>query len=271
MASPLDPGLAARLRECGVDPDRLGDPAADWQSLHRRFGRRATLIDRYALEAAHREIPSHDLERALRDRLAVEVLQASYPGFAVVLQSDRGQRDPVEVVPYDPAWPRRFEEWRDRLAGALGRIARRIDHVGSTAVPGLVAKPVIDIQVSVPEIEEEAAFAPAIERAGIAFRSRDAVHRYFRPSGDRPRVVQVHVCTAGSAWERDHLLFRDFLRSRQDVAGAYGQLKGQLADRYRDDRIAYNEAKTNFILDAMEEAREWARKAGGAVASERAG
>ena len=270
MAAPLDPDLGRQLRECGIDPDRLGDPAKAWRSLHERFGRRATLIDRYALEAACRGVDGHQLDRAVRDRLAAEVLRASYPGFAVVERSDRVRRDPVEVVAYDPAWPGRFATWRNRLAGALLGTARRIDHVGSTAVPGLPAKPVIDVQASVPDIEDEAAYVPALEEAGVAFRSRDAAHRYFRPSGGRPRAVQVHVCPAGSAWERDHLLFRDFLRSRTDVADAYGRLKCLLAARYREDRIAYNEAKTNFILDAMEEAKAWAAKAGWAVGAESA-
>ncbi len=250
--------LAERLRAVGLDATRFGDPAAAWRRLHDRYGVRATLLDRYALEAAARGVAVHELPAEVKERLTLEVLGAHAPGFEVVGGSERHRRDPIEVVAYDPAWPARYEAWRDQLAGELGATALRVDHVGSTAVPGLAAKPIIDVQVSVRDVEDEATYVPAIERAGVAFRSREVGHRYFRPSGDRPRDVQVHVCRAGSDWERLHLLFRDFLRAQAPTRYAYGRLKLELAERYRDDRIAYNEAKTAFILDALEEARAWA-------------
>lgn len=254
----MDDALVGKLQEVGLSATDFGDPAAAWRRLHDRFGTRATLLDRYALEAAARGMAVSDLGDDVRQRLTLEVLATHTPGFEIVGGSDRVRRDPVKVVDYDPAWPSRFEAWRDRLAAALGSTARRIDHVGSTAVPGLPAKPVIDVQVSVPDIHDEAIYVPAIERVGIAFRSRDAEHRYFRPSGDRPREVQVHVCAAGSRWERVHLLFRDYLRAHPQAADAYAEMKRELAGRHRDDRIAYNEAKTEFILDQLERAEEWA-------------
>jgi GrpB-like predicted nucleotidyltransferase (UPF0157 family) len=252
--------LAARLGVAGVDPDDFGDPAAAWQRLHDRYGQRATLLDRYALEAAHRGVSVASLDRDVRERLAHEVLSAHMLGFELVGGSDRQQRDPVEVVAYDPKWPSRFESWRKRLAEALGETAVRIEHVGSTAVPGLAAKPVIDIQISVRDVEDEVVFVAPIEAIGVAFRSRELGHRYFRPAADRPRDVQIHVCDAGSEWERSHLLFRDFLRADPATREAYAAMKREMATRYRDDRIAYNEAKTNFILDAMERAERWATR-----------
>jgi GrpB-like predicted nucleotidyltransferase (UPF0157 family) len=217
----------------------------------------APLIDRYALEAEARGVTVDELDDDLRARLTREVIEAHWPGFEVIAGSDRAQADPIEVVAYDPGWPERYERWRTRLARELGRVAWRIEHVGSTAVPGLPAKPVLDIQVSVPDLGDESAYVPAIERAGVAFRNRDDEHRYFRPAGNLPREAQVHVCPAGSEWERRHLLFRDFLRADAVTRDAYGRLKLELAARYRDDRIAYNEAKTGFILDAMEHAEAW--------------
>jgi GrpB-like predicted nucleotidyltransferase (UPF0157 family) len=77
--------------------------------------------------------------------------------------------------------------------------------------------------------------------------------------------VQVHVCCAGSSWERAHLLFRDFLRADEGLRGAYAALKRDLAARYRHDRIAYNEAKTSFILDAVSRAEAWAAETGWTV------
>ena len=176
--------------------------------------------------------------------------------------SDRQVADPIEVVPYDPTWPAAFASWRTALHRALGATALRIEHVGSTAVPGLAAKPVIDVQISVRDLADETRYVPAIEALGVALRSRDATHRYFRPAGSIPRTVQIHVYQSGSAEEREHLLFRDFLRDDADTRAAYAALKRDVAHRYRDDRIAYNEAKSAFILDALERARAWARRTG---------
>lgn len=259
----MDPDLRERLHEVGVDPDRLGDPAEAWRRLHARWGKRATLLDRYALEAAARGSHVDDLDAELRARVTLDVLEVHDPTFELIAGSDRLAADPIEVVPYDPAWPSRFAAWRARLATELGAAALRIEHVGSTSVPGLAAKPVIDIHVSVADVEAEETYVPAIERAGVAFRSREDRHRYFRPAGDRPREVQVHVSQSGSEWERIHLLFRDFLRSDPEVRDAYAALKQGLARRHRFDRIAYTEAKTGFILDALQRAEAWAAAGGG--------
>ena len=74
----------------------------------------------------------------------------------------------------------------------------RIEHVGSTSVPGLPAKPIVDVQISVDDEDDESRYVPQLEEAGIQLRSRDSLHRYFRPFPDRPRDVHVHVCAAGS-------------------------------------------------------------------------
>lgn len=254
----LDPDFVRRLDTVGLDPAHPGDPAEAWRRLHERFGARATLLDRYALEAAHRRVRPEELNADDRRRLTLEVLTVRTPGREIVPGSQRTASDPIEVVAYDQRWPVRFAEWRARLHGALGDTAVRIEHIGSTAVPGLAAKPVIDIQVGVGDLEDEAKYVPAIEGLGVALRLREPGHRLFRPSGDRPRTMQIHVYRSGSAEERDHLLFRDFLRTHPDAREGYARMKREVAGRYRDDRIAYNEAKTGFILDAMERARAWA-------------
>jgi GrpB-like predicted nucleotidyltransferase (UPF0157 family) len=265
VAEQVDPLLARRLREVGLDPAASGDPGEAWKRLHTRFGRRVTLIDRYALEARHRGITPVDLEPEVRARLTLEVLEAHSPGFEFVAAGARSIADPIELTEYRAAWPRRFSVWRRRISRALGERAVRIDHIGSTAIPGLPAKPVVDIQVSVHDVDDETSYVAAVESTGVALRSREVGHRYFRPAADRPRTVQVHVCAAGSDSEREHLLFRDYLRAHPDAATAYARLKRALATRYRRDRIAYNEGKTGFILDAMDSAREWAARTGWSV------
>jgi GrpB-like predicted nucleotidyltransferase (UPF0157 family) len=96
----------------------------------------------------------------------------------------------IVIADYDPRWPARFELERERIQTALGALALRIEHVGSTAVPGLAAKPVVDIQVSVAGLDAETAYVAPLETAGVQLRSRDGLHRYFRPFPGRPREVQ---------------------------------------------------------------------------------
>ncbi len=171
----------------------------------------------------------------------------------------------VQVVEHDQAWPVRFDDIRTRLADALGVTAVRIDHVGSTAVPGLAAKPVIDLQISVTDVDDEAAYRAAIERLGYPMRSREPGHRYFRTPPRTLHRIQIHVCQAGSDWEREHLLFRDYLRAHPDALSRYAAVKHGLAERYGDDRLGYTEGKTPFIRNALSQAEEWAREAGWTV------
>ena len=257
----LEGQLADRLRSIGLDPVAFGDPADAWRRLHERFGRRITLIDRYALEAAHRGIHPEQLDADARARLQAETLRAQFPDMEFTAGSTRAD-DLIEVAAYDERWPVRFAERRKRLAAALGMVAVRIEHVGSTAVPGLAAKPIIDIQVSVADTEDEAAYRSAIESTGLQLRLREPGRRYFRPPADRPRDVHVHVCEAGSAWELEHLLFRDYLRAQPAARLAYAELKRDLAGRYPDDRLAYTDAKSAFTLDALDDAAAWAARIG---------
>ena len=257
----MNPDLVRRLQALGVDPASIDDPAATWQVLV-DAGEGPSLFDRYDIEAAGRGITPEELSGDERQRLAVEFYAWRFPGLEMIGEPSG---HPVEVVRYRETWPRIFEAWRARLAEALGPTARRIEHVGSTAVPGLAAKPVVDLQVSVDDLDDEARYVPAIEGLGVPLRSRHDEDRYFRPPASEPRVVQIHVCTAGGAWERSHLLFRDYLRADAATRDAYGALKQRVAESYRAHRLAYTEAKTPFIREAMERAEAWADRTGWAV------
>jgi GrpB-like predicted nucleotidyltransferase (UPF0157 family) len=106
---------------------------------------------------------------------------------------------------------------------------------------------VIDLQVSVPDIEDEPAYRPALESLGLVLRAREPGHRFFRPPAGHPRTVHVHVCELGSTWEREHLAFRDELRARPELAAAYAGLKQGLAAAVGADRAAYTDGKSAFI------------------------
>ena len=159
----------------------------------------------------------------------------------------------IRIVPYDPEWPARFEAERQRLVDALGTVALRIEHNGSTAVPGLSAKPVIDIQISVAHLQPIDAYRTSLERAGYTHvpHPDDAFAPFFHRPATWPHDYHVHVVEAGSAEERRTLQFRDYLRKYPGAAQEYDELKRSLAARFagEDDasREAYAAAKTDFI------------------------
>jgi GrpB-like predicted nucleotidyltransferase (UPF0157 family) len=169
---------------------------------------------------------------------------------------------PLAVAGYDPAWPCTYERWRQRIGAALGRTAIRIEHVGSTSVPGLTAKPIVDIQVSVADLSRESLYVAPLQAAGLVLRSRDELHRYFRPPASQPREVHVHVCAAGGRWERDRLLYRDYLRAHPAACRRYAGAKQAAARRWSDDGWAYTDAKTVVILGILEQAEHWAAATG---------
>lgn len=162
----------------------------------------------------------------------------------------------IVIVASDPAWTRRFEAERTRIGDALGGFAVRLDHIGSTAVPGLPAKPIVDIQVSVRDVEHEDSYRPSLERAGYEFRVREAAHRMFRTPGCD---VHVHVCDRSGRWERRHLLFRDWLRASVADRQTYADTKRALAQRDWPTMDHYADAKSGVITDIMSRAEAWAR------------
>jgi GrpB-like predicted nucleotidyltransferase (UPF0157 family) len=234
------------------------DPFTVWQERREREGPRVTLIQLYALVAGPRGLEPHELPLAERRELAGRATPLMWPGFQYNERSERRKPQPIEIVAYDQGWPERFETWQRKLAGLLGPVARRIEHVGSTSVPGLAAKPVVDIQVSVADLGDEDRYVPPCEAAGLQFRIRDDEHRYFQPPPAQPRVVHVHVCQQGGAWERVHLLFRDYLRSSAAARETYAAAKREAARVWGNDRPAYTEAKSDVILGILDQAEAWA-------------
>lgn len=229
-----------------------------WLRLRAAEGNRATVIDLYELVAAPRGLAAHELPVTERLSLARQAVPHMWPGFSITDGSER-PAVPLVVIDYDPAWPQTYARWRQRVGAALGTAAMSIEHVGSTSVPGLAAKPIVDIQVSVADLGDEPNYVPPLQAAGLVLRSRDDFHRYFRPPADQSREVHVHVCAAGSQWERDHLLFRDYLRADPAACRRYAEAKRANIRRWSDDGWAYTEAKTSVVLDILEQAAVWAR------------
>lgn len=234
------------------------DAFEGWRERRRAGDESATLFNLYKLVARERghELTAH--ERAALSSRAMHVMQA---GFEVIPGSDRAL-DVIELVPYDPAWPAKFESWRQRLEAALGPVAKRIDHFGSTSVPGLPAKPVIDIMVRVDDMADEDLYVPQIEALGVQLRSRDDDHRFFRPFAGQPRDVHIHVVNVGSDWGRKDLLFAAYLRQDAGAREEYLRGKEAAAARWADDRIAYTEAKGEVIRKVAARAEAWARETG---------
>jgi GrpB-like predicted nucleotidyltransferase (UPF0157 family) len=185
-------------------------------------------------------------------------VSAGDPSEAVELIGGVEKRE-IRVVPPNPAWPAKFAMERDKLLAALGEKAVRVDHIGSTSVPGLAAKPIIDIQLSVLDVNREERYLPDLTAAGYQLRVRETGHRMLRT----PDLgVHVHVCTAGSDWESRHLLFRDWLRYDRSDRAAYSSLKNRLAQKDWPDMNAYAEAKGAIINEITTRAEEWARRSG---------
>ncbi len=165
-------------------------------------------------------------------------------------------QQPIQVVPYDAGWPARFEEERAVLHPALAPwLAGPIEHVGSTAVPGLVAKPVIDIMVGVDTLTGSRAALPVLAELGyVYFPYRAEVMHWLCKPSDSFRTHHLHVVPIRSElwWER--LAFRDYLRAHPVVAAEYGALKQRLADQHRLDREAYTDAKEPFVRRVLRSA-----------------
>jgi GrpB-like predicted nucleotidyltransferase (UPF0157 family) len=167
-----------------------------------------------------------------------------------VLIGGREQR-PVVICEYDPAWPRRFEQERARVRSALGGVALRVEHIGSTAVPGLAAKPIVDVLATVPDPDDEAAFGPALQSCGYQLRVREPGHRMFRTP---ERDVHIHVWADSDPAVERYLRFRDRLRVSKDDRVAYEELKRELATREWSDMNDYADAKGPLISEILDRA-----------------
>lgn len=169
------------------------------------------------------------------------------------MSAERSAGEPVRLVDYDPDWPCRFERERTALAAAIGTwITGGVHHVGSTAVPGLAAKPIIDILVGVRDLEGSRACLESLAELGYLYAPYMAaeMHWLCKPHPSR-RTHHLHLVPTGSERYRAELAFRDRLRADGELAAEYLALKRDLARRFENDREAYTAAKSEFVRRAL--------------------
>lgn len=176
--------------------------------------------------------------------------------------------DAIVVVPYNTTWPQQFLDLANPMREEMGDIALRIDHIGSTAIPNLAAKPIIDIQISVAMFDPFEPILKPLKALGYRWRddNSDLTKRYFREPEGQPRT-HIHVRKSGSWPEQFNLLFRDYLRVHPEAAAKYEAVKYQLAEQYRDERSQYVDGKAPIIWEIMQKANVWSQLSGWASAA----
>ena len=166
----------------------------------------------------------------------------------------------VEVVAHNPKWQSEFEAESVLVAAALGETAVAIHHIGSTSIPGIYAKPVIDMLVEVTAIDEVDGRGSAMKSLGYEVMGEFGIHgrRYFRKDDNRGRRTrQIHAFGVGSDHVIRHLAFRDYMRAHPQDAQLYSDLKSKLAARHPEDPDAYMDGKDLFIMEIDRRAAIW--------------
>lgn len=184
----------------------------------------------------------------------------SGPEFVRERPRHRGR---IHLAPADPTWPKQYAEVAARIRQALGPVAVVVEHVGSTSVPGLTAKPFLDVLLLVPDPADEAAYAPQLEAAGFLLHVREPdwyQHRFF--SAHDPEV-QIHVFAVGSEEAERMLLFRERLRANEGERALYEETKRRLAARSWTRVQDYADAKSEVVQQIL------ARAGAGRIGSHR--
>ncbi len=167
-------------------------------------------------------------------------------------------RDSVAVVPYDESWKEEFEKERKILQQVLGEYALRIEHVGSTSIEGLPAKPILDVAVGVKDVEALRAIVPVMEQAGYDVKEqiedKDEVLAHRGPATNRTH--HIHVMVNDSDRCISQILFRDYLRLHPEAKEEYKNLKLFLAQKYAGERVMYTSSKHDFIQGILKKAKQ---------------
>ena len=167
------------------------------------------------------------------------------------------KRGTLHLSPFDPEWKDHFLEERERISDAIGEHILSIEHIGSTSIPGLSAKPVIDIGIGLKNFEAGFACVKQMESLEYLYKGENGIkdRHYFRTDADIVKF-HVHMFSQGHPKLLDHLLFRDYLRAHPEEKQKYQQLKEELSQKYADQRSLYTPGKADFIQGILEKAHK---------------
>lgn len=162
----------------------------------------------------------------------------------------------IELEPYSPSWLEKFQKEATKIREAIGEgNIISIEHIGSTAIPGISAKPIIDIAIGVQSLETAKNFLPVLEKMGYSFWDKNPKKdRMFFVKGlppNGPRTFHVHIMEASGDELPKRILFREYMRTHPEEADKYEALKKELSEKYKQDREAYTEAKSDFISNVI--------------------
>jgi GrpB-like predicted nucleotidyltransferase (UPF0157 family) len=168
----------------------------------------------------------------------------------------------LRIVPYDAAWPEKAAAELGAISDALGIVAARLEHVGSTSVPGLAAKPIIDLLLSVRAFSARSEYTDPLQRLGYLFAPdpESPERHFFAKPPQRPREYHLHVCQSAGGEEHRHIAVREFLRAHPGEAAAYADVKSEVAARHPGDRLAYISGKEQYIGALESRALAWAAR-----------
>jgi GrpB-like predicted nucleotidyltransferase (UPF0157 family) len=165
---------------------------------------------------------------------------------------------PILVVPYSSVWPGEFEREKEKLLTAIGKWVVAIEHIGSTAIPGLAAKPTVDILVAIDNLKNGPQIVGPLKRLGYVYvaeyESELPERRYFYKGSCAEDSFHLHVVEKNTSFWHRHIAFRDYLRTHPIEMQAYARLKIDLAAQFKTDRSGYTDAKTSFIKSIEEKA-----------------
>jgi GrpB-like predicted nucleotidyltransferase (UPF0157 family)/prolyl-tRNA editing enzyme YbaK/EbsC (Cys-tRNA(Pro) deacylase) len=168
---------------------------------------------------------------------------------------NRSLAKPIIIMPYDPKWPALYQAERKQIQAAIGQYLKEIEHIGSTAVPGLNAKPIIDIMGGVSTLGDAPAFIPPLEKMGYRyvpeFEMQMPERRYLTRTDEGRVMVHLHLVETSTPFWHNQLAFRDRLISDTNLRDAYGALKTGLSLKFGNDRVGYTDAKSDFIREAL--------------------
>lgn len=166
------------------------------------------------------------------------------------------KRGTVKLAKNTPKWKESFEREKRKLKKTFGKFALNIQHVGSTAIPGILAKPIIDIGVVVPSLKQAKKYIKALKQMGYILKKEDRSDRLFFTKGsERKRTHYLHIGKVGSGYVEDMILFRDYLRKNKKAAASYDELKRRLSDKHRKRRDLYTAKKEKLVKSIVRKAK----------------